>query len=152
MLHLMSIDDDVRRWALQVPGELRGDVMWTAAVFRYACFASDYLERDIRTLAQNPTTAEIASQLSRSVGSISAHFAEGYSRASSRDRCRVYEYGLGEAREARQWIFRGRRILGEERSAYGMALLTTIIRMLTVIIRNERRGTTGGGPRNSRRE
>lgn len=136
----MTIDEDVEAWARSAPSALRGDVIWTAHVYRFSCFASEYIEADVAVLAKNQVTAKLAAQLYAAVGSIGANFAEGYSRSSAKDRSRIYDYALGSAREARQWVFKARAVLGEERTTYGMELLTKIIRMLITIIKNERAG------------
>ena len=55
-----------------------------------------------------------------------------------RDRCRYYEYSLGSAREARDWGFKGRRILGAARAQEMLVLLARIVSLLTTTIVNER--------------
>jgi four helix bundle protein len=80
----------------------------------------------------------LADQLYRSVGSISANIAEGYSRQSGKDQARFYEYALGSAREARGWYHQGRHILPEAVTKHRTRLLTSIIRLLLAIIPAER--------------
>lgn len=50
----------------------------------------------------------------------------------------VNEYGLGSAREARDWYYKGRHVLGERVASHRMELLTHIIKSLLKIIPNER--------------
>jgi len=80
----------------------------------------------------------MADQLGRSLGGIGATYTEAYSRRSARDRCRYYEYAIGSAREARDWTFKARRIIGEERTREQLSLLTRIVQLLSVTIVRER--------------
>ena len=93
---------------------------------------------DAERLRKNPITCDIARQLYRAVGSIPANLAEGYSRSSGRDRARFFEYALGSAREARDWAFKARHVLGEVRTRETLMLLARIIRLLTTTVVNER--------------
>jgi four helix bundle protein len=76
----------------------------------------------------------LSDQLYRSLGSISASVAEGYSRETSRDRARFYEYALGAARESRDWYFKARYVLGDPVYLHRLALLTRVIQLLLAMI------------------
>lgn len=80
----------------------------------------------------------LADQLYRSVGSISANLAEGYSKSSGKDRARFYEYALGSAREARNWYYAGRHVLGQAVTNHRCDQLTRIIRLLLVMLSDQR--------------
>jgi four helix bundle protein len=134
----MAIDDDLAEWERTVPSEITSDVLWRNAAYRLATFAADSVWPDITTLAADPRTVGISDQLFRAIGSIGANYAEGYSRGTDRDRCRVYEYALSSAREARDWSFKARRVLGPERTAELLSLLTRIVQLLTVTVVRER--------------
>lgn len=82
----------------------------------------------------------VADQLYRSVGSIGANIAEGYSRGTGKDRARFYEYALGSARESRDWYFKSRFVLGEEVADHRLNFMTQIIRLLLVIVPEQRGG------------
>ena len=56
---------------------------------------------------QDRRTIGLADQLYRSLGSIGANLAEGYSRGTGKDRAHFYEYALGSARESRDWYYIG---------------------------------------------
>src|SRR5260370_5514246 len=94
---------------------------------------------DVTKLAQDRRTWSVADQLNRALGSISANVAEGYSRGTGRERAHFYEYALGSAREARDWYFKGRHLLGHTVVHHRLALLTDVIRLLLTIIPRERR-------------
>ena len=80
----------------------------------------------------------LADQLYRSLGSISANLAEGYSRGTGRDRARFYEYALGSARESRDWTFKARHVLGEAVFHHRLQLLTRVIQLLLTMIPQQR--------------
>ena len=83
-------------------------------------------------------TIGLSDQLYRSIGSISANVAEGYSRGTNRDRARFYEYTLGSAREGRDWYYKGRFVLGDVVADHRIALLTQIIRSLLKMVPQQR--------------
>jgi four helix bundle protein len=83
-------------------------------------------------------TKGIADQLYRSLGSISANLAEGYSRGTGRDRARFYEYSLGSTRESRDWYYKSRHVLGETVIQHRLALTTSIIRLILTMIPQQR--------------
>jgi len=79
--------------------------------------------------------------LYRALGSISANIAEGYSRGTGRDRARFYEYALGSARESRDWVYKGRHVMGETVASHRIGLLTEIIRLLLTMVPQQRGST-----------
>lgn len=80
---------------------ITGDALWTVQVYRLALFAADLGWHDVTKLMRDRRTLSLSDQLYQALGSISANIAEGYSRGSSKDRARFYEYSLGSARESR---------------------------------------------------
>jgi len=107
-------------------------------VYRLAIFAGDLSWHDVSKLAEDNRTIGLSDQLYRSVGSVSANIAEGYSRRSGKDQARFHEYALGSAREARGWYYQGRHLLSEAIATHRIKLLTDIIRLLLTIIPAER--------------
>lgn len=127
-----------KEWEENVPEEIRADSLWKAVVYRRALFLGDLAWHDISKLDQNRNMWELCNQLYRSVGSISANIAEGYSRGSRKDRARFYEYALGSARESRDWYYKSRHLLDDEVFAHRLNLLTEIIRLLLTMIPHQR--------------
>ena len=126
-------------WLKTVPETIREDSLWRMKVYRYALFAADVAWPDVGKLFADPRTRSLSDQLYRSVGSISANIAEGYSRSSSKDRARFYEYALGSAREARDWYYKARHILGPEITEQRLQLYKAIIQLLLTMIPQQRR-------------
>jgi len=87
---------------------------------------------------QDRRTMALSDQLYRSLGSISANLAEGYSRGTGKDRARFYEYALGSARESRDWYYKSRHVLGETVTQHRLQLLTQIIRLLLTMVPQQR--------------
>ena len=127
-------------WKEQVPEDIREDPLWEVEVYRLSLFASDVCWRDAGALQDEPRTQALSDQLYRAVGSISSNIAEGYSRGTGKDRARFYEYALGSARESRDWYFKGRFVLGEKVTAHRLDLMTQIIRLLLVMVPDQRSG------------
>ena len=87
--------------------------------------------------------ALIAEQLYRSVGSISANLAEGYSRNSGRDRARYFEYALGSARESIEWYRAASPVIGDEIHRERLGPLLEMRKMLIFIIPRARAQKVG---------
>ncbi len=126
-------------WKREVPEAIIGDVLWKMKVYRLALFAANFGWHDITKLAQDRRTVSLSDQLYRSLGSISANIAEGYSRSSNKDRSRFYEYALGSARESQDWYYKGSHILSESVTSHRLNLMTEIIRLLLVMISSQRK-------------
>src|SRR5881394_1989715 len=115
-------------WTESVPQVIQGDPVWKMQVYRLALFAGDLAWRAVTKLVGDKRTISVADQLNRAAGAISADIAEGYSRRSGKDQARFYEYGLGSSREARDWYYKGRHVLGVEVTDQRMELLKRIIK------------------------
>ena len=126
-------------WAASLPGAVTADPIWRMQSYRLALFATHVALLDVRELQRNRTTVGAADQLLRAVGSVGANIAEGYSRGSGMDRARFYEYALGSAREGRHWYLSVRELLGAERVAERVDLLTSITRLLLTALPGARR-------------
>ena len=125
-------------WCREVPGTISGDALWKVKAYRLALYASDLVWEDAALLQKDRRAWGISDQVVRSVGSVSANIAEGYSRGGGRDRARFYEYALGSARESRDWYYKARRLLAPEAVEKRLDLMTHLIRLLTTMTRNER--------------
>lgn len=125
-------------WKQQVPSAITGDSLWKMEAYKLALFASDMSWFDTTKLESDRRTRELSDQLYRSVGSIGANLAEGYSRGTGKDRARSYEYALGSARENRDWYYKGRYVLGDQVAQHRMDFMAQIIRLLLTTIPQQR--------------
>ena len=130
-------------WEKSVPVAIREDPLWTLRIYRTALYAGELGRCDAAYLSRRAGCAAIAQQLGRATGSISANIAEGYSRMGSRDRALFYEYALGSARESRDWYFKVREELGQSAGDARLSLLTTIVKVLIVLVTRARTRTSG---------
>src|SRR6266566_9564838 len=135
-----------RTWEEQVPQEIKADSVWNAKAYRLALCAADLSWHDATRLVGDKRTIGLADQLIRSTGAISADIEEGYSRGTGRDRARFYEYGLGSAREARGWYYKGRHVLGESVVAHRIGLLAEVIKLLLTMVPDQRGGVLKEDP------
>ena len=127
-----------KEWVEAVPQLIRDDPVWRVEAYRLAPFAGDLAWHDATKLLSDKRTISIADQLHRAAGAISGDITEGYSRRSGKDQARFYEYALGSAREARDWYYKGRHVLGPAVTSHRMDIHTQIIRSLLTIIPTER--------------
>ena len=125
-------------WEATVPQGMKDDSLWKARAYRLSLFLGELSWDDSTKLAQDSRAKPLAGQLYRAVGSIGANIAEGYSRGTSKDRAHFYEYALGSAREARDWYYKARHILSDSIFEDRLQLLTEIIRLLLVMVPNQR--------------
>jgi four helix bundle protein len=137
---------DYGAWERDVPTSLSSDVLWRVQAYRLALFAADLGWTDATALLRDGRTRSLSDQLYRALGSISANIAEGYCRSSAKDRCRFYDYALGSAREARDWYYKGRHVLGDESAEERMDLLTQIIRLLLTMLAQQRASALSEDP------
>lgn len=87
----------------------------------------DLLTKDIRG-------KEVARQLIRSCGSISANIEEGYGRGFGKEYPQFLRVSRGSARETKGWYLRGKRILGQGIVDERVKELNGIIAMLSKTI------------------
>ena len=125
-------------WMQTVPREFTEDPVWNVEAYRLALFAGDIGWKDVTKLVQDNRTRRTAAQLYNAIGSIAANISEGYSRRSGKDKARFYEYSLGSARESRTWYFNARHLLGNEIVGHRFQLLSSIAKLLTVMIPDQR--------------
>ena len=126
-----------------MPEALTGDKLWRVKAYRLAFFASEAGWCHVSRLRGDARTISVSNQLWRTLGSIRANLAEGYSRSSGWDRARFFEYALGSAREAREWYHCGRQILGVEESTAALDSLTEIVRLILTALPFERQRRIG---------
>jgi four helix bundle protein len=116
------------QWEQDVPLVISDSPLGILFFYRKALYLYDLAWDDCQGLMRDIRGKAVASQLIRSIGSISANMEEGYSRGFERDYARFLRIALGEARESQGWYYRGRRLLTEETIADRLKLLDEVIR------------------------
>ena len=127
-----------QEWLAAVPHEISDDALWTVEAYRLALFAADIGWRDVTRLMKDRRTRGLSDQLYRSLGSVSANIAEGYSRGTGKDRARFYEYALGSARGSRDHYFKARHLFGQQVAEHRIRLQTGTIRLLLTMVPQQR--------------
>ena len=125
-------------WEKDVPDVLREDALWTVKAYRLSMFLADVGWHDVVKLSKVVGMRSLSDQLYRSCGSICANLEEGYSKLSSKDRARFYEYSLGSARETRGWFYRARHVLGTDVAKHRLGISTEIIKLLLKMVPEQR--------------
>jgi four helix bundle protein len=128
-----------QEWLATVPPEITEDPLWKLDVYRLSLFVAEIGWEDVVLLNKNDLTRDAADQIIRSLNSISANIAEGYSRSTGKDRARYFEYSLGEAREARDRYFKVRRVLKQEVVLHRIRILTQIVKILNTFVPAQRK-------------
>ena len=131
-------------WERSVPPAIREDPLWTLRIYRTALYAGELGHRDAAYLARCEGCAEIAVQLARVTGEISAHIAAGHSRAKRVDRIEHWEQALGAARASRDAYFKVRSALGPGAGDARLSLHTVIIKVMIALLTRARSPTPAG--------
>ena len=125
--------------AAHVPECIREDPIWRLPAYRFALYLGDLVQREDAPLIQRDyRTRRHLDQLLHAIGSISANISEGYGSTTGPERAKFYEYSQRSAREGRDWLFKVRHALSAEVAAARIALMTRIMKILTVAITRER--------------
>lgn len=127
-----------QEWLATLLVKITQDPLWKLEVYRLGLFITEIGWEDVVILNKNNLTRDAADQIIRSLNSICANIAEGYSRCTGKDRARYFEYALGEAREARDRYFKARRVLKQEVVLHRVKLLTQIVKMLNALVPTQR--------------
>ena len=125
-------------WEASVPEAMKVDSVWMVTAYRRAMFLGDLCWQDVTNLLKDKRTVSSSDQLYRAVCSVGANLAEGYSRVSGKDRALFYQYSLGSAREARDWYYKCRFVLGEEVFSHRVQIISEIARLLVTMIPDQR--------------
>lgn len=115
---------------------MEGDSLARLQVYQLALVAMRDARVDAEGMREDPLMREVAGQLVRAAGSIAANVAEGYSRGTTADRRRFFEYALGSARECLVWYGSAPPVPSSR-----IERLVSIRRLLITMIRNSRIST-----------
>lgn len=125
-------------WVSSLPKDIKDDSLWKMEAYRLALFATEAGWYDVTELMKDKRTHSLSDQLYRSLGSISANIAEGYSHHTGKSRAQYYQYALGSARESRDWYYKAHHILKDEVVNHRITLMTQIIKLLLVMVPQQR--------------
>jgi len=101
---------------------------------------------DCETLAKDFRGQEIAEQLTRSVGSISANIEEGYGRGFRKEYPHFLRIARGSARESKGWYLRARRLLPDAVVKQRIEVLDHIIGAIAKAVRTLEEKSAQGAP------
>lgn len=122
-------------WLVRVPESLKKDPIWKFEAYPKALLLFDLVWEDSEKLIRDTRGREIAKQLVRSAGSVSANIDEGFGRGIDRgEYMQFLRYALGSARETRSWYYKSRHLLTEEVVQHRMDLCSEIIALLVTTI------------------
>lgn len=133
-----TTDSEFTSWQEKIHPKIKNDPLWKFNVYPKALFAFDLAWNDCEKLLKDIRGKEIARQLIRSVGSISANIEEGYGRGYGKDYAFRLRIAMGEAREARSWYWKAPQLLPSDILDHRMKLLSDIIAMIAPNISKQR--------------
>ena len=126
-------------WLAQVPERLKQDPIWKFDAYPKALLLFDLVWEDSEKLIRDTRGREIARQLVRSAGSVSANIDEGFGRGIDRgEYVQFLRYALGSARETRSWYYKSCHLLAEQVVQHRMDLCSEIIALLVTTIKNRK--------------
>ncbi len=125
-------------WVISLPKDITSDSLWKMEAYRLALFACEIGWHDVTELIKDKRTQSVADQLYRSLGSVSANIAEGYSHHTGKARAQYYQYALGSARESRDWYYKAHHVLKQEVVNHRIALVTQVIKLLLAMVPQQR--------------
>ena len=132
-------DDEFDEWVETVPIQLSNDPLWSSAYYRLAMYLFDKVWQDCEILRKDFRGREIALQLVRSRGGISANLEEAYGRGvGSADYVRILRIALGEARETHGWYLRARHLLSDQLLDFRLDIINQITSILSSMIASHR--------------
>jgi four helix bundle protein len=94
----------------------------------------DLCWEDCEVLAKDFRGKELAKQVIRSVGSISANIEEGYGRGFGKEYPQFLRFSRGSARESKGWYIKSKFLLKKELIESRVSLIQEIIAMLNKTI------------------
>ncbi len=140
-----SVPADQLEWERGYPAAITSDTIWKLNVYRAALYLLDLTRAGVRLGMKRGLDRELAGQLLRSVASISANIAEGYSRSTRGDRLRFYGYSLSSLRECPSWCRAASDYLLPDTCDHRLTVVAQIRPPLLGLIRSTR---TRNHPRN----
>jgi four helix bundle protein len=126
------------RWVGRLPESVTADSIWKVSAYKQSLYARKRAWPDSVKTSRHRLGEPIGRQLYRSVASIAANIADGWSRTTGLDRARFFEYALSSAREAIVWYLAASPMLGPALTAERIARLAQLRRLLLVRIQTER--------------
>ncbi|HUQ83756.1 MAG TPA: four helix bundle protein [Gemmatimonadaceae bacterium] len=118
--------------------------------YRFGVWLAHLVRKDYELLYADRRFRNTADQLLRAVEAISSNLSEGYGRSTGKERARYYDYAQATTREARDWYFKAREILGDDVVEQRLKVLERIIRILAVVVPRERASGTRRAPKHGR--
>lgn len=125
-------------WQMAMPERILQGPLWSFEAYRLALYLYDLAWDDCEFLLKDPRGREVAGQLIRSAGAISAAIEEGFGRGFGREYAYKLRIAIGESRETQGSYSRGRRLLPPDLVAQRLVLLDDIIGRLVPVERKQR--------------
>jgi four helix bundle protein len=134
-----ELESTYEEWLRQAPESLRNDPLWRSEAYTRALLLFDLAWEDCGRLVRDARSRDMAGQLVRSAGSISANIDEGFGRGiEAGEYVQFLRYALGSARETRGWYFKSCHLLPAELVQQRMILCDKVIGLLVTGIKRRK--------------
>jgi four helix bundle protein len=126
-------------WLAQMPESLKRNSVWKSEAYPKALLLFELAREDSAKLMRDAHGREIARELVRSAGSVSANIDEGCGRGVDRgEYVQFLRYALGSARETQNWYYQSRKLLPEQVVQHRMDLCSETVALLVTNIQRRR--------------
>ena len=125
-------------WEQSVPDVLKMEIYWRFIGYQKALFFFDLVWRDIENWIKDVRGRELARQIVRSAGSISANIEEGHGRGYGKQYLQFFNYALASARETKGWYWRARHLMTAQALDHRLGLAGEIVALIVTEINTQK--------------
>ncbi len=125
-------------WKSQLSPAIISERFWQLIAYQKALFLYDLVWKDTSSWLSDIRGHELARQIVRSTGSITANIEEGYGRGLGKQLVYFYSVSLGSARETKGWYYRAKAMITPKLLEERLALLSEIIALLITEINRQK--------------
>ncbi len=125
-------------WKETVSVEIQCEKFWDLIAYQKALYLYHLVWLDTQAWMRDSRGIEIARQLVRSTGSISANIEEGFGRGFGKQLIYFYSVSLGSARETKGWYYRAKNLLTADILQDRLTLTGEIVALLVTEINRQK--------------
>ncbi len=125
-------------WKAQVPAAILSERFWQLIGYQKALYLYDLVWKDTSPWLSDIRGHELARQIVRSTGSITANIEEGYGRGLGKQLVYFYSVALGSARETKGWYYRAKALIIPPILQERLLLVSEVVALLLTEINRQK--------------
>jgi four helix bundle protein len=125
-------------WQAQVPATILSERFWQLIAYQKGLYLYDLVWKDTTPWLSDIRGHELARQIVRSAGSITANIEEGFGRGIGKQLVYFYSVSLGSARETKGWYYRAKAIVTPQILQERISLVSEIVALLVTEINRQK--------------